>query len=127
MRVRLVSATLEALIDPAERNALRVETARLLLESEREDEGKTFLHDVLSEDPDHEEAAILLADLYERRGENKAMAELLGRKLESARERRSPSLIPFAAMGALLEAHPARAGRSRSIVRGSRSCPRATS
>jgi hypothetical protein len=46
----------------------------------------------------------LLADLYERRGENEAMAELLGRKLEGARERRSPSLIPISLrMGALLE------------------------
>ncbi len=103
--LQLVRATLDALIDPAERNALRVDTARLLLESGREEDGKAMLQDVLGEDPDHEDATIMLADLYERRGENEAMAELLGRKLEGARERRSQSLVPISLrMGALLEA-----------------------
>ncbi|MFT3921222.1 MAG: tetratricopeptide repeat protein [Myxococcales bacterium] len=100
----VVRTTLEALIDPAERNALRMETAKLLLESNREDDGRTLLQEVLGEDPDNEEAALLLADLYERNGENEAMAELLGRKLESARERRSLSLVPISLrMGHLLE------------------------
>jgi len=99
----LVRATLEALIDPEERNALRLDTARRMFQAGREDDGAALLHDVLAEDPDHEEATLTLADLYEKRGENEALAELLTRKLEGARERRTPSLIPISLrMGGLL-------------------------
>lgn len=99
----LVRATLEALIDPEERNSLRLDTARRMFQAGREDEGAALLHDVLSEDPDHEEATLKLADLYERRGENEALADLLMRKLEGARERRTQSLIPISLrMGGLL-------------------------
>ncbi len=101
----LVRATLEALVDPTERNELRLDTARRMFEAEREDDGAALLHDVLAEDPDHEEATLKLADLYERRGENEALADLLTRKLEGARERRTPSLIPMSLrMGGLLAA-----------------------
>jgi tetratricopeptide (TPR) repeat protein len=100
----LVRSTLEALVDPSERNSLRLETARTMFKAEREDEGAALLHDVLAEEPDHEEATLTLADLYEQRGENEALADLLTRKLESARERNSPSLIPISLrMGHLLE------------------------
>jgi len=99
----LVRATLEALIDPDERISLRLDTARRMFEAGREEEGAALLHDVLSEDPDHEEATLKLADLYERRGENEALADLLMRRLEGARERRTQSLIPISLrMGGLL-------------------------
>ncbi len=99
----LVRATLEALVDPEERNKLRLDTARRMFEAGREEEGAALLHDVLGEDPDHEEATLKLADLYEKNGENEALADLLSRKLESARERRSQSLIPISLrMGGLL-------------------------
>ncbi len=101
----LVRATLEALIDPEERSTLRLDTARRMFQAGREDDGAAFLHDMLAEDPDHEEATLTLADLYERRGEDVALAELLTRKLEGARERRSQSLVPISLrMGGLLAA-----------------------
>jgi tetratricopeptide (TPR) repeat protein len=103
--LELVRSTLEAMFDPSERNALRLETARMMFNAKREDDGAALLHDVLAEEPDHEEATLTLADLYERRGENEALADLLSRKLEVARERSSPSLIPISLrMGQLLEA-----------------------
>lgn len=112
----LVRSTLEALIDPDERNELRLDTARRLFAAGYEDEGASLLHDVLAEDPDHEEATLKLADLYERRGENEALADLLTRKLESARERRSNSLIPISLrMGGLLK--PTQPGQAMDIYR----------
>jgi tetratricopeptide (TPR) repeat protein len=99
----VVRTTLESLDAQVDRNALRLQTARLMFEAEREDEGAQLLQDVLGEDPDHAEAALRLADLYERRGDQERLVELLSRKLESARERRSPSVIPLSLrMGAML-------------------------
>jgi lipopolysaccharide biosynthesis regulator YciM len=99
----VVRTTLEALDGQVDRNALRLTTARMLFDSGREAEGTKLLEDVLSEDPDHAEAALRLADLYERRGQQEQLVELLNRKLESARERRSPSVVPLSLrMGAML-------------------------
>lgn len=99
----VVRTTLESLDAQVDRNALRLTTARLMFDGEREDEGARLLQDVLAEDPDHAEAALKLADLYERRGDYDKLVDLLSRKLESARERRSPSVIPLSLrMGAML-------------------------
>ncbi|HEX5659513.1 MAG TPA: tetratricopeptide repeat protein, partial [Polyangiales bacterium] len=99
----VVNSTLETLDSQVDRNALRLTTSRMLFESGREDDGAKLLEDVLGEDPDHAEAALKLADLYERRGQQEALVDLLNRKLESARERRSPSVVPLSLrMGAML-------------------------
>jgi predicted Zn-dependent protease len=101
--LELVRATLDVLIDPAERNALRVEMASVLFDAKREAEGARLLEDVLGEDPDHQGATLTLADLYERRGENEELAQLLRRKLDGAVSRHSPSVVPLALrMGGLL-------------------------
>ncbi len=101
--IAVVNSTLQTLEGASDRNALRLTTARMLFESGREDDGAKLLEDVLDEDPDHAEAALKLADLYERRGQQDALVELLNRKLESARERRSPSVVPLSLrMGAML-------------------------
>ncbi|MDB4976496.1 MAG: Membrane protein in colicin uptake-like protein, partial [Myxococcaceae bacterium] len=101
--LEVVKTTLDALENQVDRNALRLQTARLLFDAEREEQGGQLLEDVLAEDPDHAEAALRLADLYERRGQTDALVELLSRKLESARERKSPSVIPLSLrMGAML-------------------------
>jgi tetratricopeptide (TPR) repeat protein len=99
----VVKSTLDTLDSQVDRNALRLTTARMLFDSGREDEGAVLLEEVLGEDPDHAEAALKLADLYERRGQQDALLDLLNRKLESARERRSPSVVPLSLrMGAML-------------------------
>ena len=101
--LEVVKSTLDALNSQGDRNELRLQTARLMFQAEREKQGVALLEDVLIEDPDHAEAALLLADLYERRGEQAALVELLNRKLQSARERRSPSVVPLSLrMGAML-------------------------
>ena len=101
--LELVRVTLEAQVDPQERNALRVVAASALFASGREKEGAALLEDVLAEDPDHQGATLTLADLYERRGENEALAELLRRKLDGAVQRHSPSVVPLSLrMGGLL-------------------------
>jgi tetratricopeptide (TPR) repeat protein len=114
--LELVRVTLDAMIDPAERNALRVETATMMFGAKLEDEGAQLLEDVLAEDPDHQGATLTLADLYERRGENEALAELLRRKLEGAVQRHSPSIVPLSLrMGGLLS--PTRPEQAAEIYR----------
>jgi tetratricopeptide (TPR) repeat protein len=114
--LELVRATLDAMIDPTERNALRVETANMMFAAKLENEGAQLLEDVLAEDPDHQGATLTLADLYERRGENEALAELLRRKLEGAVQRHSPSIVPLSLrMGGLLS--PTRPEQAAEIYR----------
>ena len=114
--LEIVETTLSTLSSQADRNALRIETARLMFEAEREQEGVRLLEAVLNEDPDHAEAALRLADLYERRGQDEQLVDLLSKKLESARERKSPSVIPLSLrMGALLA--PNRPSQARSLYR----------
>jgi tetratricopeptide (TPR) repeat protein len=101
----VVVATAEAGTDPQARARIRLDAAQLLARHGRDDESAAFLREVLSEDPDHEEAMLGLAGHYERKGDQTALADLLRRKLESAMERRSPSIVPLAVrMGELLAA-----------------------
>ncbi|HEY6882000.1 MAG TPA: tetratricopeptide repeat protein [Polyangiales bacterium] len=111
--LEVVRTTLDTLDSQVDRNALRLTTARMFFDSGREEEGAKLLEDVLGEDPDHAEAALRLADLYERRGQHEQLVELLNRKLESARERRSPSVVPLSLrMGAMLaESRPDQAAQ----------------
>jgi len=84
--VAVVTATLDALLDPKERNVVRLEHARFLLGREgREPEAADVLRDVLAEDPDDTLAATMLADLFERIGFDEDLADLLERQLDGAR------------------------------------------
>jgi len=84
--VAVVTSTLDALLDPKERNAVRLEHARFLLGREgREPEAADVLRDILGEDPDDTVAGGMLADLFERIGFDEDLAELLERQLDSAR------------------------------------------
>ncbi len=89
-------ARLEALIDesvshvfnPADRNHLRMERARILLARPGgEEAAMDALRALLDEDPDDTAATTMLADLYERAGRSEDLADLLFARFDSARER----------------------------------------
>jgi len=87
----LINETIEGVYDASARNYLRMERARLLLAQHgRGEEAARTLRDVLDEDPDDTAATQLLADLLEREGRHEALADLLMRQFDSARERRDP-------------------------------------
>ncbi len=91
---RVAQATLPMLADAAERNVLRLELARLLVaRGERLEEARDILRDVLMDEPDHVEAYSLLADLLERTGDEADLAELLERRLETARAERDAGAV----------------------------------
>ncbi|MBI2896504.1 MAG: tetratricopeptide repeat protein [Deltaproteobacteria bacterium] len=87
----VVTATLAALVEPAERNLLRMERVRLLLAKggdEQVSDAIEALRDVLLEDPEHREAEGLLADHLEKAGKESDLSDLLWRQLEAARAKR---------------------------------------
>ncbi len=77
---------IECAFDVAWRIQLRRERAALLLEARWED-AAAELSEVLQEDEDDTAAALQLTSLYERHGKGDALAELLERRLSSARMR----------------------------------------
>jgi tetratricopeptide (TPR) repeat protein len=103
----VVRTTLEALIDPADRNELRMLYATFLLDvAKAPRDSVDVLKQVLDEDPDHLEAAQRLADLFEAAGDHRALAELLATKLDRARDRQDVEAIVQLSlrMGKLMEA-----------------------
>ncbi len=84
----VVRTTLDALLDPRDRNELRMRHANFLLDvSGSREDAVGVLKQVLDEDPDHLEAAQRLADLFEASGDDEALVELLQRQLDRARDR----------------------------------------
>ena len=85
--IDLANHVTDGLIDPAERNVVRLQRARFLLEcSGREPDAADALREVLSEEPSHSEAAALLADLFERTGYDEDLVDLLSGQLDVARD-----------------------------------------
>jgi tetratricopeptide (TPR) repeat protein len=86
---RWLSVIGDRVTDPRDRNQLKLEQARLLVnEPERLSEAIAVLESILEEDPDHGVAAEMLADLLEHAGYHDELAALLERQIERARERR---------------------------------------
>ena len=75
---------IECAFDAAWRSELRMERAKLLLEA-RPDEAAAELDEVLQEDAENEEAAALLTTIHERRGDERALAELMERRISISR------------------------------------------
>ncbi|HJL17899.1 MAG TPA: tetratricopeptide repeat protein [Sandaracinaceae bacterium LLY-WYZ-13_1] len=102
----VVQTTLDALLDPADRNELRMFHASFLLDvAEARDEAVTVLKNVLDEDPDHVDAAQRLADIFEATGDRAELVELLQRQLDRARDRQDVEAIVALSlrMGKLIE------------------------
>jgi tetratricopeptide (TPR) repeat protein len=88
-----VAATLEALLDPVDRNAVRLSQARFLLERGADKEAIGLLRDALGEDPEHAEAAALLADVLQRLGSSTELVELVQRQLDGAKDKGEPAAV----------------------------------
>jgi len=116
---QLISETIENVFDASERNVLRLERARLLLDAEgREVEAATALREILEDEPDQEGAANALMDLYQRTGDSDALVDLIAARLDLARDR---SDLPRVAelslrLGGLLE--PKRREDALAVYRG---------
>ena len=114
----LVRSTLDALLDPIERNALRMEHARFSLSQGRQAETATMLRDVLVEDPEHAEAAGMLAELLERTGDTDGLADLLARQLDAARDRRDAPAVAALALRSAAVLEPTRREDAMDVLRG---------
>jgi tetratricopeptide (TPR) repeat protein len=89
-----IAMTVEAVYDPAERNHLRMERGRILLEDPaRRGEAETVLREVLDEDPDHVQASVVLAEVFERAGRHDELNELLDRQLGAAKDRKDGDAV----------------------------------
>jgi tetratricopeptide (TPR) repeat protein len=103
----VISSTLPNLTDPAERNALRLQHARYLIEGlSRHHDGIEVLKDALLDDPDNLAAAALLEDTLRALGDDEGLAEFLWGRFEDAQQRGSrDSTVDVALrLGALLDA-----------------------
>ncbi len=101
-----ISSTLPTLVDPAERNALRMAHATHLIENLDDGEAATeVLRDILLDNPDHLEAAALLEKVLRDSGNQEALADFLWQRFEDAKERRNPDTITDVAsrLGTLLD------------------------
>lgn len=83
-----VRSALDALLDPTERSDLRLALADQLLTTYRaEADGVAVLREIVDDDPDHLAASERLLDIFQRNGENEALADMLRRQLDRARDR----------------------------------------
>ncbi len=84
----VISSTLPNLITPAERNALRLEHARFLIENlKRYHDALDILRDCLADDADNLEAAELYESTLRNLGDDDGIAEFLWSRFEDAQKR----------------------------------------
>jgi tetratricopeptide (TPR) repeat protein len=88
-----VASTLDALLDPADRNAVRMEFAKFLLEKKKDKEATAQLRDILGEDPDHAEAGAVLGEVLQRLGSSTELLELVQRQLDGAKDRNDAETV----------------------------------
>jgi tetratricopeptide (TPR) repeat protein len=102
----VVSSTLPNLVTPAERNALRIEHSKFLIENlKRHHDALDVLRDALSDDPDNLEAAELYESTLRELGDDDGIAEFLWSRFEDAQRRghRDSTVDVALRLGELLE------------------------
>ncbi len=102
----VVSSTLPNLITPAERNALRIEHAKFLLENlKRHHDALDVLRDALRDDADNLEAAEMYEGTLRGLGDDEGIAEFLWSRFEDAQRRghRDSTIDVAQRLGDLLE------------------------
>ena len=102
----VISSTLPALVTPAERNALRLEHARFLIDSlKRYHDALDVLRDALADDADNLEAAELYEATLRNLGDDDGIAEFLWSRFEDAQRRghRDSTVDVALRLGDLLE------------------------
>ncbi|MDB4953534.1 MAG: Tetratricopeptide 4 [Myxococcales bacterium] len=102
----VISSTLPALMTPAERNALRLEHAKFLIENlKRYHDALDVLRDGLKDDPDNLEAAELYEGTLRQLGDDDGIAEFLWSRFDDAQRRghRDSTVDVALRLGDLLE------------------------
>jgi tetratricopeptide (TPR) repeat protein len=102
----VISSTLPNLVTPAERNALRLEHARFLIENlKRYHDALDVLRDGLKDDPDNLEAAELYEATLRQLGDDDGIAEFLWSRFDDAQRRghRDSTVDVAIRLGDLLE------------------------
>jgi lipopolysaccharide biosynthesis regulator YciM len=102
----VIASTLPNLTDPAERNALRLQHARYMIEAlRRPHDAVDVLRDVLLDDPDNLEAAATLEATLRQLGDGEALADFLSGRFEEALRRgnRASTVDVARRLGALLD------------------------
>ncbi len=105
--VRLLPRVIDQTNGDEERSRLRLERVRLLVDPLNEqDDAIAQLADLVMDDPNHAEAAALLADLFEKSGRKDDLRELLGRQIDAAKDRQDPVQVEALSLrrAALVEA-----------------------
>jgi tetratricopeptide (TPR) repeat protein len=105
----LLASVVDVVDDIAERGRLRLERVRVMMRGLGlgDAEAAPLLREIVDEDPGQVEAAIMLAAILERSGARDELAELLGRQIDSAKDRGDSATIASLALrlGGLLEAN----------------------
>lgn len=104
---RMVEETLDGLQAPGDRNALRVELARALLNDDaRSNDAVEVLHQVLLDEPEQPTAQGLLVDYFEKSGNIEQLIDLLRNQLAAAEAREDAAAVKAAGLrlGKRLEA-----------------------
>ncbi len=103
----LIAAVVEYVDDMAERGRLRLERVRTMVDGLGLDDAQAapLLREIVDEDPSQLEAALMLAGVLERTGDNDELAALLSRQIDAAKDRGDASSIASLALrlGQLLE------------------------
>jgi tetratricopeptide (TPR) repeat protein len=87
----VVMSTLPTLTEPGERNLMRIEHARFLIERlQRSHDALDVLREALRDDPDQLEAAVLLEETLQKLGDDEGMIDFLWNRFEDAHNRRNP-------------------------------------
>ncbi len=93
-RAALIARVAEFVDDPAERSRLRLERARVTMsELGAGDAAAPMLREIVDEDPSQVEAAILLAGILERSGQEDELAALLARQIDAAKDRNDATSV----------------------------------
>jgi tetratricopeptide (TPR) repeat protein len=92
--VRLLARVAEQASSDEERTRLRFERVRLMVDSLGEGEDAIApLSDLVADDPNFAEAALLLADLLEKSGNTDDLRELLARQIDAAKDRQDAKVV----------------------------------
>jgi len=101
-----INTTLPTLIEPASRNALRMEHAQHLVDAVKDhDRAVEVLRDVLLDNPDHLEGAAMLEQVLRAKGDTDGLADFLWQRFDEAKQRGNPETVGDVAyrLGTLLD------------------------
>lgn len=100
----LIEQTAPLLESQSEQSKLRIERAKIVMQSDPE-RAISLFNEILASDPSQVEASILLADILEKAGRHEELADVLSRQLVAAKDRSDkPAVISISMkLGSLSE------------------------